>query len=239
MRSLGFRLTKTTINKFFIMNKHYFFRVNRKKFEVSTSTIKGRDILSLLNLQPINDFEILQKINEKGYEPIDYDEGVNLDKAGIESFRVRPYRKICILIDDKEVCLEDCLLTISELMDIAGIDKSKFYLKEDRKGIEVSYENDINHMVNISSKSKFYTCPISLNFDIIVNSKDKVWNKDKITFIEIITLAKGTFNPDPKVRYTVTYKRGPVENPQGSMIREDIVCVANKMIFNVRQSNKS
>lgn len=214
-------------------------KINRKKFEVDASTITGRDILVLLNLQPINDFEILQKINEKGYEPIDYDEVVNLNKAGIESFRVRPYKKICLLIDDKEICLEDCLLTISELMDCAGIDKSKFYLKEDRKGIEVSYENDINHMVNINSKSKFYSYPITLNFDIIVNSKDKVWNKNKINFVEIITLAKGTFNPDPKVRFTVTYKRGPVENPQGSMIREDIVCLVNKMIFNVRQSNKS
>ena len=40
-------------------------------------------------------------------------------------------------------------------------------------------------MVNISSKSKFYSYPITLNFDIIVNSKDKVWNKAKITFVEI------------------------------------------------------
>ena len=74
---------------------------------------------------------------------------------------------------------------------------------------------------------------------IIVNGREKQWESKKISFAEVVTLAFGTFNENATTAYTVTYKRGPVENPEGSMVKGNIVYVKTKMIFNVTATDKS
>lgn len=74
---------------------------------------------------------------------------------------------------------------------------------------------------------------------LIVNLKDKAWAEKKINFKDVIELAYNTYDPNPNKGYTVTYDRGPRQNPEGSMVAGDRVFVKDKMIFNVKQTDKS
>lgn len=74
---------------------------------------------------------------------------------------------------------------------------------------------------------------------IIVNLKEHTWIEKKINFEQVVTLAYGTYDPNPGKGYTVTYDRGPHQNPEGSMVKGNIVFVKDKMIFNVKQTDKS
>jgi hypothetical protein len=74
---------------------------------------------------------------------------------------------------------------------------------------------------------------------LIVNLKEKAWPERKIGFEQVVILAYGSYDPSPNKVYTITYDRGPHENPEGSMIRGDEVFVKNKMIFNVTSTDKS
>lgn len=74
---------------------------------------------------------------------------------------------------------------------------------------------------------------------LIVNLKEKPWPGKKITFEEVVILAFGTYDSNPNKVYTVTYDRGPHENPEGSMVKGDSVFTKNKMIFNVTATDKS
>jgi len=74
---------------------------------------------------------------------------------------------------------------------------------------------------------------------IIVNTRPKEWEKKEISYVEVITLAFGSYSDDPNIQYTVNYTKGPEENHQGSLVKGKSVEVKNGMIFNVRQTNKS
>ena len=74
---------------------------------------------------------------------------------------------------------------------------------------------------------------------IIVNGTPHKWDKPTICFDDVVRLAYPNAAPSPSRVYTVTYDRGPKENPEGSMVKGDCVCVKDKMIFNVTETDKS
>lgn len=74
---------------------------------------------------------------------------------------------------------------------------------------------------------------------LIVNGREKIWNKKQISFEEVVVLAFGSYDNNPNKVYTVTYDRGPHQNPEGTMVYGDIVFIKNKMIFNVTATDKS
>lgn len=74
---------------------------------------------------------------------------------------------------------------------------------------------------------------------IIVNGSPKKWDKKQISFKEVIILAYGNYNDSATTVYTVAYEDGPKQNPEGSMIKDSVVFVKNKMIFHATATNKS
>jgi hypothetical protein len=74
---------------------------------------------------------------------------------------------------------------------------------------------------------------------LIVNGREKLWNNRQISFEEVVILAFGAFDNNPNKVYTVTYDRGPHQNPEGAMVFGDTVYIKNKMIFNVTATDKS
>lgn len=74
---------------------------------------------------------------------------------------------------------------------------------------------------------------------ILVNSREKEWDKKTITYEEVIILAFGSISTDPNVSYSVTYKKGDNNKPEGIMVNGDEVKVKEGMRFNVTQTNRS
>lgn len=74
---------------------------------------------------------------------------------------------------------------------------------------------------------------------LVVNGRQKEWTEETITFEQVIILALGAYDPNPNKVYTVTYDKGPHENPEGSMVKGGSVLVKNKMIFNATATDKS
>lgn len=76
-------------------------------------------------------------------------------------------------------------------------------------------------------------------YKLIVNGREKPWHEDSITFEQLVVLAFGSYDDNPNKVYTVTYDKGPHENPEGTMVKGDSVNVKNKMVFNVTATDKS
>ena len=218
----------------------YTFRINRKKFESDESKITGRELLTIANLTPVEDFELLYKINEKGFTPIQLDEIVDLKIAGIEGFKAKPYRKLKIKVDNNQYEVEECFMTPLEIMELAGINTDRFFLKEIRQGnVEVSYKDDVEHKIAITKTSCFVSCQREEIKCVIVNAREKAWSNEKISFDDVVKLAYGEVSTNPNVIYTINYKRGVPSKPEGSMVKCEVIYVKNIMIFNVTQTNKS
>lgn len=218
----------------------YYFKINKKRFESDEPIITGQQLLTIAKLEPVEDYELLYKINEGGFTPIQLDEMVDLKTAGIEGFRAHPYKTLSIKVNDNVFEVDECFMTPNEIMDLAGINSDQFYLMETRSGgIEITYKEDAEHKIAITGKSCFISYAIEAVECIIVNAREKKWAKNQISFDEVIILQYGSISKDSNVIYTVNYKRGVSCKPEGSMVGGEVISVKNKMIFNVTQTNKS
>ena len=76
-------------------------------------------------------------------------------------------------------------------------------------------------------------------FTIIVNGREKQWSENKIAFREIVVLAFGSFEENPQILYTVTYKPADKSQRDNTMVDGDEVNVHPGMIFNAARSDRS
>lgn len=74
---------------------------------------------------------------------------------------------------------------------------------------------------------------------IIVNTREKIWNKKEISYQEVIELAFGSYSDNPLIVYVVTYSKGNDDKPEGSLVKGASVKVKKGMIFNVSKTDNS
>lgn len=77
------------------------------------------------------------------------------------------------------------------------------------------------------------------DIEIVVNAEPHVVRQRRLTFEDVVRLAfaDAIFNDD--IIYTVTYKRGPHQNREGSLVVGEAVFITNGMIFNAKRTDKS
>jgi len=85
----------------------------------------------------------------------------------------------------------------------------------------------------------FVSRPEKVDIALIVNGREKPWHDRHIIFEEVVRLAYPNYNPSGEKVYTVLYKKGPIQNPEGSMVEGQSVRVKNKMVFNVTETTRS
>lgn len=74
---------------------------------------------------------------------------------------------------------------------------------------------------------------------IIVNGREKVVEKGELTFDQVVALA---FDDPPTgefICFTITYRRGQGNKPEGTLAEGESVKVKDGMIFNVTATDKS
>lgn len=77
------------------------------------------------------------------------------------------------------------------------------------------------------------------DFTITVNGRPKVVTQKELTFAEVVALAFTNPPTGENIVFTVTYRRGEGNKPEGSMVEGDTVKVKEGMIFNVTATDKS
>lgn len=77
------------------------------------------------------------------------------------------------------------------------------------------------------------------DIEIVVNAEQHVVHQRRLTFEDVVRLAfaDAIFNDD--IVYTVTYKRGPHQNREGSLVAGEAVLITHGMIFNAKRTDKS
>jgi multiubiquitin len=77
-------------------------------------------------------------------------------------------------------------------------------------------------------------------FDIVVNGRKKTVSSKELTFEQVVSLAyDGNPPTGPDILFTVTYKRGEGNKPEGTLEAGGSVKVKDGMIIDVTATNKS
>ena len=74
---------------------------------------------------------------------------------------------------------------------------------------------------------------------IIVNGTPNQWPKGEITYAEVVALAYPDSQQHPEITYSVTYKNGHGDKPEGILAPGASVKVKEGMIFTVTQTGQS
>lgn len=76
-------------------------------------------------------------------------------------------------------------------------------------------------------------------FTIVVNGREKDVTARVLTFEEIIRLAFDNAPSGENTIFTVNFRRGHGEKPEGSLVEGGVVKVKEGMIFNVTSTTRS
>jgi hypothetical protein len=81
--------------------------------------------------------------------------------------------------------------------------------------------------------------PEKKSVTIIIEGTPHEWPKDEITYAEVVTLEVPDYLAHPEITYSVTYKRGHGNKPEGVLVPGSSVKVKDQMIFNVSETGQS
>ena len=74
---------------------------------------------------------------------------------------------------------------------------------------------------------------------IIVNGTPHEWPKGEITYAEVVTLEVPDYSQHPEITYSVKYKRGHGDKPEGILSPGGSVKVKEGMVFSVSETGQS
>lgn len=74
---------------------------------------------------------------------------------------------------------------------------------------------------------------------IVVNGRKKTVTLKELTFDEVVDLGFDDPGRGPQIFFTITYRRGHGDKPEGSLVEGETVKVKDGMIFNVTRTDKS
>lgn len=74
---------------------------------------------------------------------------------------------------------------------------------------------------------------------IIVNGRERTVTGKEVTFDQLVALAFDAPPTGENIQFTITYRRGPGNKPEGSVVEGETVKVKKGMIFNVTSTDKS
>jgi len=74
---------------------------------------------------------------------------------------------------------------------------------------------------------------------IIVEGTPHEWPKGKITYAEVVTLEVPDYAQHPEITYSVKYKNGKGNKPEGVLVAGASVEVKEGMIFSVSDTGQS
>ena len=91
--------------------------------------------------------------------------------------------------------------------------------------------------LDLREDEHFHSAPREVT--IFVNTRKKQEKKRHLTYDEVVALA---FTPVPtgeNIMFTITYRNGPRQNPEGELLPGGRVKIKDGMIFDVTQTTKS
>lgn len=199
----------------------------------------GRQILEAAHVQPLLEHLAFQVLADGMLKELRPDETTDLRKAGVESFVVfRSDRSFRFELDDRVYEWGAGSITGLVLKTLARVDTATTAVcKVSAAGAGQQIEDDEVIDLTAGGVEKFKTAPLVIT--IIVNGRPTQVHKRELNFMGIVRIYDPNATINDRTAYTVTFKRGPAANPEGSLVDGQSVKLKNGMVFNVTATDKS
>lgn len=119
---------------------------------------------------------------------------------------------------------------------LADVPKNRELFKSVTGDHEDVHIPEDEHEVRLHQDDHFYS---QKEIGIIVNGKQKTTVETSLSFEEVVKIAFEKPPEGPQTLFTVTYRNGPKQNPEGTLTAGHKVRVKKGMVFNVTPTDKS
>jgi len=213
------------------------FVIEGKKYETFDQYKTGADLKKVAGI-PLETELYLSISKPYKDELIENDKQVNLARPETEYFFVK--KKLQFFINDNPYIWYKQFIRGIQIRELGNILESEDIFLDIKAGWQDDQILD-DEVVDLArpGKERFFSKAKQTEFKIIVNAREKDWNRPNISFEQVVLLAFGTYDDNPNKGYTVTYSRGWEPKPEGTMVKGSVVRVKNKMIFDVTATDKS
>lgn len=206
---------------------------------IETPVPTGRQILEAAHLQPLLEHLVFQVLADGMLKELRPDETTDLRQCGVESFVVfRSDRSFRFELNGRVFEWGAGRISGSVLKTLARVDSTTTAVcKVSAAGAGQQIEDD--EVVDLSSTGveQFKTVPLVIT--IIVNGRPTQVHKRELNFMEIVRIYDPNATINDRTAYTITYKRGPAVNPEGSLVDGQSAKLKSGMVFNVTATDKS
>tara|TARA_R110002051_G_scaffold45702_2_gene92198 strand:- start:5039 stop:5698 length:660 start_codon:yes stop_codon:yes gene_type:complete len=217
-------------------NETVAYKVDGSAFESADAILSGRQIRQSAGLAPASD-HVLIKIGQGTTQSIGLDETVDLN--GYESTRFVSFksdRVFALTINERGFEWGADEISASDIRTYGGIpDDHQLIL--DSKGDQPIHDDDV---VRLKAKGveRIISKPME-KICIVINTVEEYVEPGRISFEELAKLAFPNTEVTPNTEYTVSYRKGPGNKPEGSLIADESVKLKKGMIFDVSETDKS
>lgn len=161
---------------------------------------------------------------------------INLARPGIEAFLVR--KPLKFMVNNLSIKWHKQFISGDEIRKLVDLDSDdELYLKmQEPYSDELISNQTIIDLARPGIEKIISKRPNK--FKIFVGGDVKEWFEQKISYEQVLSLVNEEINYETKA-YTISYNKGPKQNPKGSMVLGSTVFVKSNMNFNVATTNKS
>lgn len=163
---------------------------------------------------------------------------VNLARPGTEGFYST--EKLVFTVNGKSYQWAEQFITGKQIRQVAGIDSDDLiYLDNVKPYKDNLIEDDEEVDLARPSIEHFYTVPVDYKVTIYINSTPFEFTKNRITYEEVVSLAFPDFPQHPERTYSVTYKNGQSDKPEGILSPGASIKVKDGIQFKVKHTGQS
>ncbi|UWU25439.1 multiubiquitin domain-containing protein (plasmid) [Rhizobium sp. CB3060] len=212
------------------------FTVDGVAFSSGDPEISGREIRTAAGLNPASDFVLIELGNATS-RSVGLEELIAVGPNATPAFLAfRSDRAYSLTINERAFEWGAPEISASDIRKYAGIpEDADLFLDGDH---DAPIENGDGVQLGRPDVQRIVSKP-KQKVRIIVNTREKLVKPGLISFHELVALAFPGTPAGPTTSYTVSYRKGPEDRPEGTLIEGESVKVKNGMVFNVSATDKS
>jgi hypothetical protein len=199
----------------------------------------GCQILEAADVRDTLEYLVFLVLQNGLLEELRPDETVDLRNAGVERFLVfRNDRSFRFELDGRVIEWGGTRISGLTLKKLAGVDAATYMVWLDVRGGTDRQIGDAD-LFDLSAPGveRFYTALRTIT--VKVNTRPHQVHMETLSFNDVVKLAFADAATTDTRIYTVTFKRGPASNPEGTMVEGGTVQIKDGMLFNVTFTDKS
>lgn len=200
----------------------------------------GEQLLAAANLRPSREHLLFQVLPNGALEEIRPDETVDLREPGRERFvSFKSDRSFRFHIDEEARDWGQQKITGLHLKQIAQVDPvSHDVFRIVVGGKDQLIRDQDTFDLGATGVERFATAPIQI--EVFVNTRPHMVNRRELNFWAVVRLEHPDADPaNENIEYTITYDKGPRQNPSGNLVIGQSVEIKGGMEFYVLLTDKS